>query len=430
MRIIIDTQNIDYLDVLKRPCEQNIGLSEQVTAIISKVKTDGDKALKEFTSKFDRVELDTIEVNSKALDVLKKLVETELKLAIEVASKNIEQFHAAQRIQQIEVNTMPGVNCKMISRPLKRVGLYIPGGTAPLISTVLMLGVPARVAGCSELIVCTPPPVNPAILYACNLINARVFSVGGAQAIAAMAFGTESIPKVDKIFGPGNSYVTEAKMQVAAKGVPIDIPAGPSELLVIADDTANPTFIAADLLSQAEHGPDSQVVLISTSQTIIDNTLNELKSQLTELPRKEIAQESLKNSAAIKVDTIERALEISNGYAPEHLILAIGNASEYIPRVENAGSVFLGHYTPESVGDYASGTNHTLPTSGFARNWSGVSLKSFTKTITVQEVNNKGIENIGQTVITLAEAEKLNAHANAVKVRLNQLKKHCYDDYR
>ncbi|QKG80047.1 histidinol dehydrogenase [Tenuifilum thalassicum] len=423
MRIIIDAQNIDYLEILKRPCELNIGLREQVSAIISKVKADGDKALKEFTSKFDRVELDTIEVDLKALNDSKKHVETELGLAIEVASKNIEQFHAAQRIQEIEVNTMPGVTCKLLYRPLNRVGLYIPGGTAPLISTALMLGVPARVAGCNELIVCTPPPINPAILYACSLINARVFCVGGAQAIAAMAFGTESIPRVDKIFGPGNSFVTEAKMQVAAMGVPIDIPAGPSELLVVADESANPTFIAADLLSQAEHGTDSQVVLISTSQTIIDNTLNELKSQLTKLPRKEIAQESLKNSAAIKVDSIKRALEISNGYAPEHLILAVNDASRHVDQVMNAGSIFLGSYTPESVGDYASGTNHTLPTSGFARNWSGVSLNSFTKTITVQEVDKKGIASIGQTVIALAEAEQLNAHANAVKVRLNQLKK-------
>jgi histidinol dehydrogenase len=423
MRIITDAQNIDYLEILKRPCEQNIGLREQVSAIISKVKADGDKALKELTSKFDRVELDTIEVDLKALNDSKKHVETELRLAIEVASKNIEQFHAAQRIQDIEVSTMPGVTCKLLYRPLNRVGLYIPSGTAPLISTALMLGVPARVAGCNELIVCTPPPINPSILYACSLINARVFCVGGAQAIAAMAFGTESIPKVDKIFGPGNSFVTEAKMQVAAMGIPIDIPAGPSELLVIADESANPTFIAADLLSQAEHGTDSQVVLISTSQTIIDNTLIELKSQLTELPRKEIAQESLKNSAAIKVDSIERALEISNGYAPEHLILAVNDVSMYVDQVMNAGSIFLGSYTPESVGDYASGTNHTLPTSGFARNWSGVSLNSFTKTITVQEVDKKGIASIGQTVIALAEAEQLNAHANAVKVRLNQLKK-------
>ncbi|MDI3527923.1 MAG: histidinol dehydrogenase [Tenuifilum sp.] len=423
MRIITDAQNIDYLEILKRPCEQNIGLREQVSAIISKVKADGDKALKELTSKFDRVELDTIEVDLKALNDSKKHVETELRLAIEVASKNIEQFHAAQRIQDIEVSTMPGVTCKLLYRPLNRVGLYIPSGTAPLISTALMLGVPARVAGCNELIVCTPPPINPSILYACSLINARVFCVGGAQAIAAMAFGTESIPKVDKIFGPGNSFVTEAKMQVAAMGIPIDIPAGPSELLVIADESANPTFIAADLLSQAEHGTDSQVVLISTSQTIIDNTLIELKSQLTELPRKEIAQESLKNSAAIKVDSIERALEISNGYAPEHLILAVNDVSMYVDQVMNAGSIFLGSYTPESVGDYANGTNHTLPTSGFARNWSGVSLNSFTKTITVQEVDKKGIASIGQTVIALAEAEQLNAHANAVKVRLNQLKK-------
>lgn len=424
MKIISDSTRVNYGELLKRPANNNPELRTRVQEIIEMVKTDGDKAIKLLTRKFDGIDIDIdhLEVDEQAIIDSQDLVDAKQKGAIWQAAKNIEKFHRAQKAKNIEVETMPGVSCKLIYRPLKRVGLYVPGGTAPLISTVLMLGIPAKIAECNEIVVCTPPPINLDILYACGLIGARVFTVGGAQAIAAMAMGTESIPKVDKIFGPGNSYVTEAKIQLASQGVPIDIPAGPSELLVIADETGISSFIAADLLSQAEHGTDSQVVLISTSQIIITETINEINRMVNLLPRKAIAMDALSNSLAIKVDSIDRAIEISNLYAPEHLILAVNNAHKYIDSIENAGSVFLGNYSPESAGDYASGTNHTLPTSGFARNWSGVTLSSFLKTITVQEINEEGIEMLGETIMALAKAEKLDAHAAAVRVRLNYLK--------
>ncbi len=422
MKIISDRSRVNYSELLKRPANSNPELRSRVQEIIEMVKADGDKALRLLTRKFDGIDIYCLEIGEQAIIDSQNLVDEKLKNSIRQAAKNIEQFHLAQKAKSVEVETMPGVNCKLIFRPLKRVGLYVPGGTAPLISTVLMLGIPAKIAECNEIVVCTPPPVNPVILYACGLIGARVFAVGGAQAIAALALGTESIPKVDKILGPGNSYVTEAKMQLASLGVPFDIPAGPSELLVIADETGIPSFIAADLLSQAEHGTDSQVVLISTSQKIISETIDEVNRMINPLPRKQIAMDALANSWAIRVDSIDRAIEISNLYAPEHLILAVNNAEKYINSVENAGSVFIGNYSPESAGDYASGTNHTLPTSGFARNWSGVTLCSFLKTITVQEINEEGIVNLGETIVAMASAEKLDAHAAAVKVRLNYLK--------
>lgn len=427
MKAIVDNPSINYRELLKRPVENDTEIKGRVSEIIEMVKGQGDEAIKTLTKKFDDVDINSFEIGWQDMVNSKNLVDKSLKKSIAVAASNIETFHSAQMAIPIEVETMPGVKCKLVNRPLKRVGLYIPGGTAPLISTVLMLGIPAKVAGCKEIIVCTPPPVNPAILYACSLIKARVFTVGGAQAIAAMAFGTESIPQVDKIFGPGNSFVTEAKMQVAALGMPIDMPAGPSELLVVADDSAEPQFIAADLLSQAEHGTDSQVVLICTNDTIITRTFNEIEKQIKSLPRKDVALKSLENSWSIKVDTLERAIEISNLYAPEHLILSVSNPEVFESSIENAGSVFIGNYTPESAGDYASGTNHTLPTSGFARNWSGVNLLSFTKTISFQMITPAGLSNLGYHVIELADAEKLTAHANAVQVRLSKLKRDEYD---
>jgi len=423
MKTITDNLNISYSELLKRPAENNLEIKNKVQEIIEKVKVQGDAALKSLTKKFDGVDIDSFEIDKQTIANSQKQIDGNIKNAIELASRNIMKFHSAQKTKDVEVTTMPEVSCKLVYRPLERVGLYVPGGTAPLISTVLMLGVPARVAGCEELIVCTPPPVNPFVLYACYLVGAKVYTAGGAQAIAAMAFGTETIPRVDKIFGPGNSYVTEAKMQVAAMGVPIDMPAGPSELLVIADDSAVPQFVAADLLSQAEHGFDSQVVLISTSKTIINKTLDEISQQLQNLPRKNIAVKTLENSYAIKVETIEKAIEISNIYAPEHLILAVACPEKFETSIKNAGSIFIGNYTPESAGDYASGTNHTLPTSGFARNWSGVNLLSFTKTITYQTITPQGLQELGNYIVELANAEKLTAHANAVKLRMEKISK-------
>lgn len=423
MVTITDNKNISYPELLKRPVENNFEVRSIVQEIIELVKVQGDSALRLLTKRFDGIDIDRFELDSQTITISRNKVDKNLKGAIEIAARNIENFHAAQKVSNVEIATVPGVNCKLVYRSLERVGLYIPGGTAPLVSTVLMLGIPARVAGCNELIVCTPPPVSQPILYACNVVGAKVYTVGGAQAIAAMAFGTETIPRVDKIFGPGNSFVTEAKMQVAAMGIPIDIPAGPSELLVIADNSAIPQFVAADLLSQAEHGADSQVVLISNSNTIIEDTLNEIKKQVNYLPRMDIALKALENSYAIKVESIDRAIEISNLYAPEHLILAVANPEKYETLIKNAGSVFLGNYTPESAGDYASGTNHTLPTNGFARSWSGVNLLSFTKTITYQTITPQGIQELGNCIVALANAEQLTAHANAVKFRMDILSK-------
>lgn len=405
------------LVALARPLQNDPETKQRVSFIIDEVKQNGDGALYRLNREIDGYNSDTLEISRDILINAEKEVSDDLKESIRLAINNIERFHWAQKPKDTLVETMPGVRCSLRFKPLERVGLYIPGGTAPLLSTVLMLAVPAKVAGCNELVICTPPNPTAELLYALSLFDARVFTVGGAQAIAAMAFGTETVPQADKIFGPGNRYVTEAKVQVSAMGIPIDMPAGPSEVMVIADVTANPAFVAADLLSQAEHGSDSQVLLVCTSRKIMDLAMQEVKQQVEMLPRKNIALECLNNSTSILVNSLDEAISISNSYAPEHLILAVENPNELAQKVINAGSVFLGHYTPESVGDYTSGTNHTLPTSGFARNWSGVSLLSFMKTITFQELTKEGLAGIAKATTTLARAEGLEAHARAVEQR-------------
>lgn len=417
MKTLINPSTSELLSALTRPNESDTSLSERVRTIINQVRQRGDEAIVEFNTKFDGYGSFTLEIPRSELAKAVGFVSNDVKEAVATAISNVEKFHAAQKPQNINCETMEGVNCQLVFKPLQRVGLYIPGGSAPLLSTVIMLASPARVAECEELIICTPPNPSVELQYVLCLYNARVFTIGGAQAIAAMAFGTKAVPAVDKIFGPGNRYVTEAKMQVAGMGVPIDMPAGPSEVLVIADGSANPKFVAADLLSQAEHGDDSQVVLIANSERVLKSIQMELSEQLKTLPRSEIASKCLQNSVAIQVDCIEKAIEISNRYAPEHLILSIDNARKYLNSIENAGSVFIGNYTPESVGDYTSGTNHTLPTNGFSRNWSGVSLLSFYKTITFQELTPMGIQNLAKTTVTLARAEGLEAHARAVEFR-------------
>jgi histidinol dehydrogenase len=365
-------------------------------------------------------------VNEDIIYAASQEVSIELKAAIQLAKQNIEKFHSSQIEESKVIETTRGVNCWRESRGIEKIGIYIPGGTAPLFSTVLMLGIPAKLAGCKEIILCTPPnkrgEIDPVILYAANLVGiTSVYSVGGIQAIAAMTYGTESIPKVDKIFGPGNQYVTAAKQLAQNIGVAIDMPAGPSEVLIIADKTCNPSFVAADLLSQAEHGADSQVILLSDSEQVVDETLLELVQQLNLLPRKSITKKALKNSKVIVLKNIKECIEFSNEYAPEHLILAIDKAKKEIPNIINAGSVFIGNYSCESAGDYASGTNHTLPTNGYARNYSGVSLDSFVKKITFQKLTKEGIKNIGPAIELMAEAEQLLAHKNAVTLRLKSL---------
>ncbi len=421
MKIIKNIKPTDYESILKRPFEDDSSVSDIVSNILSSVKLNGDRALIDITRQIDKKEIDAIEVSKEDIQAASLLVSNDLKESIAVAISNIEKFHKAQLPIDVDIETLPEIRCMLKYLPLDRVGIYIPGGTAPLISTLLMLAIPANVAGCKDIIACTPPEPTPEILYVCNQLGVRLFRVGGAQAIAAMAYGTESIPKVDKIFGPGNRYVTEAKVQVSANGMPIDMPAGPSEVLVIADETSNPVYVAADLLSQAEHGVDSQVVLISTSEAIIDQILIEIEIQINRLPRKEIARKCLKNSMFILADSIEESLTISNYYAPEHLILSIKDAESYIDRVKNAGSVFIGEYSPESAGDYSSGTNHTLPTEGSAKNWSGVTTQSFMKTITFQKLSKQGLETIAKSIVTLARAEGLEAHASAAELRLSNI---------
>lgn len=418
MKIYSNPTKSEYSKILKRPFDNDTSVKTIVEGIMMEVSRNGDNALFEFTSKIEKTTISSLEIGKEEMIAKSALVSNELKNAINVAIANIETFHKTQLPSDVEVETLQGINCMLKYRPLERVGLYIPGGTAPLISTLLMLAVPSKVAGCRELIACSPPEPSPEILYTCNLLGVRLFRIGGAQAIAAMAYGTETIPKVDKLFGPGNRYVTEAKVQASSMGIPIDMPAGPSEVLIIADDNSNPIYVAADLLSQAEHGVDSQVVLVATSQKVIDLTLNEVENQLNQLPRKDIANKCLENSIAILVDNLEKAIEISNYYAPEHLILSLSNSEEYIEKIENAGSVFLGEYTPESAGDYSSGTNHTLPTGGFAKNWSGVTTLSFMKTITFQKLSKNGLESIAKSIVTLARAEGLEAHAKAAELRL------------
>ena len=396
----------------------------RVQEIIATVKSTADEALFSYTAAFDGVQLNKLYIGKDELEALASLIPTTVKNAIDVAYQNIYKFHEAQLKVEAKIETMPGVTCWRESRAIEKVGLYIPGGTAVLPSTFLMLGIPAQIAGCKEIVVCSPPQgdgkINTYIAYVATLLNIeKVYLVGGAQAVAAMALGTESIPKVDKIFGPGNRYVTEAKKQVQHL-VAIDMPAGPSEVLVIADETANPDFVAADLLAQAEHGSDSQAILVSTDKALITSTLKAIETQLIQLPRKEFAENALANSYVVFADTLTDAMTFSNAYAPEHLILATENFEPLIPMISNAGSVFLGNLTPESAGDYASGTNHTLPTSGFARAFSGVSVDTFLKKITFQHLSETGLKNIGNTVETLATAEGLQAHKNAITIRLSK----------
>lgn len=397
----------------------------RVKQIISTVKSDGDTALFSFTEQFDKVKLDSLFIGKEELAALAKAIPLTVKNAIDIAYQNIHTFHAAQLQTEAEIETMPGVTCWREARAISKVGLYIPGGTAVLPSTFLMLGIPAKIAGCKEIVVCSPPQsdgkINTYIAYVATLLNIeKVYLVGGAQAVAAMAYGTATIPKVDKIFGPGNRYVTEAKKQVQ-NTLAIDMPAGPSEVLVLADDTANPSFIAADLLAQAEHGTDSQAILVATSAQIISETISAIEKQLLELPRKDIAAKAIANSYIVYAENLTAAMDFSNSYAPEHLILATENFKPLIPLIINAGSVFLGNLTPESAGDYASGTNHTLPTSGFAKAFSGVSVDSFLKKITFQHLTMNGLNNIGPTVEVLATAEGLQAHKNAITIRLKEM---------
>lgn len=418
----------DWEALLKRPTQSVSDIEAIVEAIFSKVNSGGDTFVKEYTQKFDGVALDAFTATNREIEESKALVPENLKKAIQLAKGNIEAFHNAQKTDRVEVETLPGVRCWQEKRPIQKVGLYIPGGTAPLFSTILMLAVPASIAGCQEIVLCSPPnkegEINPAILYTANICGiTKIYKVGGIQAIAAMTFGTESIPKVYKIFGPGNQYVTVAKQIATKYGVAIDMPAGPSELLIVADDSANAAFIASDLLSQAEHGIDSQVILVSTSREMIDKVESEVASQVQMLPRKAIALQAIANSKSIYVVDDQTAIDLINEYGPEHLIVCMKNEDFFSHRVANAGSVFLGNYTPESAGDYASGTNHTLPTNGYAKQYSGVNLDSFMKSMTFQKINEEGLLNIGNAIEVMAEAEGLQAHKNAVSLRLNSLKK-------
>lgn len=403
-------------------------LDSSVKNILARVQKAGDQALIELTRQFDNVQLETLQVAPEEIDIAKNELSNSLKSAINVASQNIEKFHTSQRLEITKVETSTGVSCWRKAVPIDKVGIYIPGGTAPLFSSVLMLAIPARLAGCEEIVLCTPPDaegkINSAILYAADLIGVKkIFKVGGAQAIAAMAYGTESIPRVYKIFGPGNQFVTKAKQLVSNQGTAIDLPAGPSEVLVLADETANPSFVAADLLSQAEHGEDSQVMLVLTNKSLISSIESEIESQLTTLPRKTIAEKSLANSRVIVFESTEVAIQFINEYAPEHLIINTLNATEDAEQIKNAGSVFIGQYSAEAIGDYASGTNHTLPTNGYAKAFAGVSLESFIKYVTFQRVTEEGLLNIGPVVQEMATAEKLEAHRQAITIRLASLKK-------
>ncbi len=416
----------EWKSLCERPLQNQENLESQVKEVFSKVKNNGDKALKFFTEQFDKVSLQDLKVSENEIIEAEKLVSDELKSAIKTAYENIRKFHSSQQEEKKNIETTEGVFCWRENRAIENIGIYIPGGTASLFSTVLMLGIPATIAGCKNISLCSPPDkngkINPAILFTANLIGIKnIFKVGGSQAIAGLTFGTATIPKVDKIFGPGNQYVTTAKQLALNYNIAIDIPAGPSEVLVIADESSIPEFVASDLLSQAEHGPDSQVILLSNSQKIINEINIEIEKQLSDLPRKEIAEIALQNSKSILLSSIDEAINFSNYYAPEHLILAIENAENFTNKITNAGSVFLGNYSPESAGDYASGTNHTLPTNGFAKNYSGVSLDSFVKKITFQNITKTGIKNLGQTIELMAEAEELIAHKNAVSIRLKYL---------
>jgi len=427
MKVFSEPKRNEWASIIERPSIDAAQLNDNVRNIIDEVIVGGDAAIKKITLQFDRVSINELKLPAEKITAAENSLTTALKTAIQLAKVNIEIFHNSQ-IQKVErIETMPGVWCWRKSVGIEKVGIYIPGGSAPLFSTVLMLGVPAKMAGCKEIILCTPPnehgEIHPAILYAASLVGVTaIYNVGGAQAIAAMAYGTTTIPKVHKIFGPGNQYVTAAKQLVQQNGIAIDMPAGPSEVCVWADENAIPSFIAADLLSQAEHGPDSQVILVANNKAIVDAIQLEIDLQLIALPRKDIAAKALANSKAIILNNQDQAIYLINAYAPEHLILAVDNALQIADKIINAGSVFIGNYSPESVGDYASGTNHTLPTSGHANAYSGVSLDSFVKKITFQQLTERGLMNIAPTVIEMAEAEGLQAHSNAVSVRINLIK--------
>ena len=427
MKILLNPSPEKWQKHLARPAMESAKIKEIVKPIFEKVARNGDKALRKFAKEFDHVKLDSLLASQEEIQAAAAQLSPELIEAIALAKSNIEKFHAAQATPELVVEVMPGVVCSRKSVPIQRVGLYIPGGTAPLFSTVLMLGVPAALAGCAEVVLCTPPNregnIHPAILYTAQLVGiSKIVKVGGAQAIAALTFGTESVPQVDKIFGPGNQYVTAAKQMATKYGVAIDMPAGPSEVLVYADDTAIPAFVAADLLSQAEHGVDSQVVLVSPSEDFAKKVVAEISLQLKSLSRKDIAAKALKNSCAVILEDTDSAIALINDYAPEHLILALANEEAILNKIYNAGSVFIGNFSPEAAGDYASGTNHTLPTSGYARNYSGVSLDSFVKKITYQKITPKGLQALGPAVEVMAANEQLDAHKNAVTLRLNDLK--------
>ncbi|PQJ81918.1 histidinol dehydrogenase [Polaribacter glomeratus] len=426
MKTIINPLKKDWKTILQRPTKTVDDIENTVNQIFDDVKRNGDVAINKYTQLFDGVSLESNLVSSDEIDEAVLLVSEELKAAIKLAKENVTNFHVAQKTEKVSIETTKGVFCWQEKRPIQKVGLYIPGGTAPLFSTVLMLAVPAQIAGCKEIVLCSPPnkegKIHPAILYTAQLCGVtKIIKVGGIQAIAGFTFGTESIPQVYKIFGPGNQFVTVAKQLATKYGVAIDMPAGPSELLVVADDSANASYVASDLLSQAEHGADSQVILVSTSKELIQKVSEEIEKQILVLPRVEIAQKAIHNSKSIFVETDAIALELINEYGPEHFIVCTNDNDFYIDNIENAGSVFIGNYTPESAGDYASGTNHTLPTNGFSKAYSGVNLDSFTKSITFQKITKEGIKTIGNAIELMAAAEGLQAHKNAVSIRLKDL---------
>jgi histidinol dehydrogenase len=433
MQVIKYPPRNSWNSILKRPVFDSTSLFATVQNVLDNVRQRGDSAIKEYTLQFDKVNLERIEVGKEDIDDAVNHIPLQLKQAIEMARRNIWKFHSEQQQDFPEIQTSPGVFCWQKAIGIQKVGLYIPGGTAPLFSTVLMLGVPAQIAECKEVILCTPPnkegKIHPAILYAAKVAGVhRVFKIGGTQAIAAMAYGTETVPKVYKIFGPGNQYVTAAKQLVSLRDVAIDMPAGPSEVQIIADDTANPAFVASDMLSQAEHGVDSQALLLTVSEAIVEPVLEQIELQLEQLPRKELARKALENSKIIVLKTLEEVIEMTNEYAPEHLIIATQYYMGVAANVVNAGSVFLGNYTPESAGDYASGTNHTLPTNGYAKAYSGVNLDSFTRKITFQQISPEGLTNLSNAITIMAEHEELIAHKNAVTVRLDSIRNRDEED--
>jgi len=427
MQHYIDPKKETWENLLARPTASYTELEPIVAKVFNEVRERGDAALKDYTAEFDQVALTDLVVQKSAIDQATARLAPELKQAIQLAKTNIERFHSAQKTAKIAIETQAGVECWQEKRPIQKVGLYIPGGSAPLFSTILMLAIPAQIAGCAEIVLCSPPnktgSLPDEVLYTAALCGvSQIYTVGGIQAIAAMTFGTETIPAVYKIFGPGNQYVTVAKQWATRYNVAIDMPAGPSELLVVADQSAHPAYVAADLLSQAEHGPDSQVILVTTTQEILPKVAAEIERQLQELPRKEIAAKAMANSKMIAFPTDELAIDFINQYGPEHYIICMENEAQYVDAIQNAGSVFVGNYTPESAGDYASGTNHTLPTNGYAKQYSGVNLDSFLKQMTFQKISKEGIQGIGPAIEAMAAAEGLQAHKNAVTLRLNDLK--------